>query len=127
MTDAEEVRATDQRQTQQRWLLFNFREEFRIRHLHVFESGIEPRFAFAIHDPSERKAISETPDFARRHWLLFQVDKMNRNSALFEEAVGCARGWRVLQPKDLDGRQEDKNGGRAGIRTPDPLGVNEVL
>lgn len=92
MTDAEAAAAANQGQAQQLWLLRDSREKLRIRELHVGEAGIDVRRARGVQQTGEPKTVDEPLDLAGSHGLLFEIDEMNRNAALFEEPLGGAHG-----------------------------------
>ena len=90
MSNAEDVAAANQGQTEQFRVPLDPPEHFGIGNLKVFESGIDPAFAPGIEQCGQTEAVHEPLDFRRRHRLSCQIDEVNLHAALLEETFGGA-------------------------------------
>ena len=96
MTDAEPIGAADERQAKQFWRAFDAAQHLCIGELHVLKSSVDVLFRFVVEQSGQGKALDETVDFTSGHWLLFQINHVNGDAALFEETFSGASLLRVL-------------------------------
>ena len=93
---------TDQGEQQQLGVAFDSLEEFWVRETEVFETGIHVGGTLPIDQPGQGETVDEAFQLTGRHRFLLQIDQMQSDAALLEEALGGAGGWRILHAEDLN-------------------------
>jgi hypothetical protein len=102
VTDGELIPAAHERQFQQLWVGFDAGEPAGFANAHVLEPSLNVGFAGVVEERRQAKALDEAADFAGGHGLLFEIDEVDLDAALLEEALGGASGGVVLEAEDLD-------------------------
>ena len=54
----------------------------------MFEAGVDVGGAFGVEELRQAEALDEALDLTRRHGFLLQVDRLDRDAAFFEQALG---------------------------------------
>ena len=104
MTGAQLVPRSDERQFEKLWIFLDFGDELRVGRAYVLQPCIDVGLGFCVYESCEGKALDKAADFAGGHRLLLQIDKVDRYTTFFEEALGGARRLRIFHAKDLNAR-----------------------
>lgn len=101
VADAEFLVTANEREPEEERLPFDFEEQFGVGLLEVFEAGLFKGFAFAIEEGGEGEAVDEAFDFAGGHGFELEVDEVDGDASLLEEAFGGPGGLGAFDSEDL--------------------------
>lgn len=99
--DADLFVTANEREPEQERLPFDFEEQFGVGLLEVFEAGLFKGFAFAIEEIRKGEAVDETFDLTGGHGFELEVDEVDGDAPLLEEAFGGPGGLGVFDAEDL--------------------------
>jgi hypothetical protein len=104
VTDADAFARADERKPQQFRVALDTCQQFGIGELEVLQPRIDIGCPIRVQKRMQTEPIDKPLDLGGRHGLLLQIDELNRDAALFEEAFGGTARRGVFHSEDLDTR-----------------------